>query len=179
MTVRNTAERYGIPVLVFHWTTVLLLVAAFWLGLTMVDMDFSPQKLRYYSWHKWIGVTVFTVTFLRLAWRLTNPAPPLPRMMPRWQQAAAHGSHYLLYALLVVQPLVGWTMSSALGTPVVYLGVLRLPDFVAPDRDLAETLKVVHWSLAWLLVAAISVHVLAALHHHFHLRDGVLRRMLP
>jgi cytochrome b561 len=62
---------------------------------------------------------------------------------------------------------------------VVYLGLLRLPDLVAADRDLAEILKVVHWGLAWLFIAAISVHVLAALHHHFHLRDGVLRRMLP
>ena len=179
MRIRNTAERYGIPALVFHWTTVLLLVGSFSLGLTMVDMDFSPQKLKYYSWHKWIGVTVFAVTFLRLAWRAANPVPPLPAVLPRWQQAAAHGSHYLLYSLLVVQPIVGWTMSSALGTPVVYLGLLRLPDLVAADRDLAETLKVVHWGLAWLFIAAISVHVLAALHHHFHLRDGVLRRMLP
>jgi cytochrome b561 len=179
MAFRNSNERYGIPAQVLHWATVLLLIGTFALGLSMVGMDFSPQKLKFYSWHKWAGITVFAVTMIRVLWRTVNPVPPVPGAMPRWQRIAAHGSHILLYGLLVVQPLVGWVMSSSLGAPVVYLGLIRLPDLVAADRDLGETLKIFHWGFAWLFVSVIAVHVSAALYHHFHLKDDVLRRMLP
>jgi cytochrome b561 len=171
--------RYTGVAIALHWIVALLMIAGFALGLTMVGMRFSPAKLKYFSWHKWLGVTVFLLALLRLLWRLRFPAPPPPENMQRWQIIAAKLSHALLYVLMLVIPISGWLFSSADGVPVVYFGLIALPDLVAPNKALAETLKSVHHSLNWVLLAAVIVHVAAALEHHFIARDDILRRMLP
>jgi cytochrome b561 len=171
--------RYTGVAIALHWLVALLMIAGFALGLTMVGMRFSPAKLRYFSWHKWIGVTVFLLGLLRLLWRLRFAAPPPPESTQRWQIIAAKLSHVLLYVLMLVIPLSGWLFSSADGVPVVYLGRIPLPDLVAPNKVLAETLKSVHHSLNWVLLAAVIVHVAAAIEHHFIARDDILLRMLP
>ncbi len=173
------SNAYSPFAIVLHWLTAALIVGAAGLGLYMVELEFSPTKLKTYSWHKWVGVTIFLLTALRLAWRMVRPAPsPVPGM-PRWQQRVAAGVHAALYVLLFAIPLSGWLMSSALGVPVVYLGIVRLPDLVSKSEPLAEVLKLLHWTLNCLLLAGVAVHASAALKHHFIDRDAVLRRMLP
>jgi polyisoprenoid-binding protein YceI len=76
-------------------------------------------------------------------------------------------------------PLLGWLHSSAAGFPVVLFGVLPLPNLVAADKALADTLGFAHWIGGWALVALIVGHAGAALWHHYKLRDDVLQRMLP
>jgi cytochrome b561 len=178
MRTSETAERYSDTAIALHWLTALLIVTGFTLGLSMVDMPISRQKLQWYAWHKWIGITVFLLTCARLAWRLGHAVPaPLP--MPRWQQRAARVSHGLLYALLLVIPLSGWVYSSSTGVQVVYLGLIPLPDLVSKDRELAAVLRIVHVTLNFTLLALVCVHTAAALKHHFADRDTVLTRMLP
>jgi cytochrome b561 len=179
MLIRNTAERFGFVAKTLHWLTLALLIAAFTLAVSMVNMPFSPRKLEFYSWHKWVGVTIFLVALLRLAWRLLNPVPPQPASIPPWQRRLAGLSHAALYAILIVMPVTGWIMSSALNLPVVYLGLVHIPSPFGVDRALGEAMKVVHLSLAVALLVLVTIHVLAALYHHFVLRDDVLRRMLP
>jgi cytochrome b561 len=99
--------------------------------------------------------------------------------MPHWQRRAARLSHASLYTLLLAMPISGWMMSSALGLSTVYLGLVPLPDLVAPDRALGETLIRVHGVLGVVLALLIAVHLGAAIYHHFVLRDGVALRMLP
>jgi cytochrome b561 len=142
-------------------------------------MPFSPRKLEFYSWHKWVGVTIFLLAVLRLAWRLANPVPRQPQSMARWQRHLACLSHAALYTILLIMPVTGWIMSSALNLPVVYLGLIPLPSPFGVDRALGETMKVVHLSLAIALLVLVAIHVLAAIYHHLALRDDVLRRMLP
>ena len=132
-----------------------------------------------YSWHKWVGVTVFLVVVLRLCWRLANPVPRPPGSVGRGQRILARLSHAGLYAILIVMPTVGWVMSSALNLPVVYLGLVYLPSPFGVDEPLGEALRLVHRYLSYALLALASGHALAALHHHFILRDGVMARMLP
>ncbi len=179
MLIRNTAERFGLVASTLHWLTLVLLIAAFTLAISMVNMPFSPRKLEFYSWHKWVGVTIFLVVLLRLAWRLVNPVPPQPSGMPQWQRRLAALSHGALYAVLIVMPVTGWIMSSALNLPVVYLGLIHIPSPFGVDRALGEAMKAVHLSLAVTLLVLVSIHILAALYHHLVLRDDVLRRMLP
>lgn len=179
MQMRNTAEQFGLVARTLHWLTLVLLIGAFTLAISMVNMPFSPRKLEFYSWHKWVGVTIFLVAVLRLAWRLANPVPLQPEGMPQWQRRLAGLSHALLYTILIVMPVTGWIMSSALNLPVVYLGLVPIPSPFGVDRALGEAMKVVHLSLAVLLLVLVAIHVLAALYHHFALRDDVLRRMLP
>jgi len=171
--------RYTRTAIALHWLVTLLILTALPLGLTMTEMPLSPQKLKFYAWHKWLGVTVFGLVVLRLAWRAVHPPPPLPESVPAWQRSAAHALHWALYALMLVIPLAGWLMSSAKGFQTVYLGVLPIPDLLPKNEALGERLADVHAWLAYALIALLVVHVAAALKHHFIDRDDILRRMLP
>lgn len=175
----STPGRYTNTAIALHWLTFALIAFGFALAVYMTGLPLSPRKLEYFSWHKWIGVTVFMLVVTRLVWRLTHPAPALPAMMPAWQQRAAALIHAALYALLLVIPPTGWLYSSAAGVPTVYLGLLQLPDLLAKDKALAEQFKLVHVTLNYTMLTLIVIHAAAALKHHFVDRDGVLRRMLP
>jgi cytochrome b561 len=170
---------YTRTAILLHWLMALMIFASFTLGLSMVDLPLSPKKLQWYSWHKWMGVTIFILVIMRLLWRAGHPAPPLTAPMPAWQKQAAHVTHWLLYALLIIIPLSGWFRSAAAGVQVVYLGVLPLPNPIAVDKPLGEQLKLVHMLLNYSLAALVITHIAAALKHHWVNKDDVLTRMLP
>ena len=170
---------YASTAIALHWLIFVLIACGFTLAVYMVGLPLSPQKLKYFSWHKWIGVTVFVLVVVRLAWRLTHPAPALPATMPLWQRRAAALNLFALYVLLLVIPPTGWLYSSATGVPTVYLGLVQLPDLLAKDKALAEQLKLIHVTLNFTMLALVVIHAAAALKHHFVDRDDVLRRMLP
>src|SRR5215207_384645 len=115
MTGLAAGARYGRVAILLHWTAALLILAGAGLGLTMTDLPLSPAKLRYYAWHKWIGITVFLVAALRLAWRVVVPPPSFPDAMPRIQVQAARAVHALLYILMLAIPMSGWVYSTATG----------------------------------------------------------------
>ncbi len=175
----NTRTRYTVTAKLLHWLIAIALLANLTLGLVMVDMAFSPAKLRYFNWHKWAGVTILVLVTLRLLWRLGHRPPPLPASMPRWQRLGAELTHYGLYALMFAIPLSGYFYSLAAGYPVVFLGLVKLPVLIGPDPELKTLLKDLHEVLNWTLLALLAAHVGAALKHHFIDRDDVLRRMLP
>lgn len=175
----NAAPRYTSTAIALHWTVALLIFAGFPLGVYMHDLPLSPHKLRLYSYHKWIGVTVFLLAALRISWRIAHPPPALPAAMPRWEKLAASGLHQLLYVLIFAIPLSGWLMSSAKGVQTVWFGVLPLPDLVARDKGLGDQLKALHENLNFILLGAVLAHIGAALKHHFLDRDDILARMLP
>ena len=178
MLTTTTPTRYTGTAIALHWLLALMIFGSFCLGAYMSGLPFSPQRLKLYNWHKWAGVVILALSALRLLWRLTH-RPPADLPMPRWQALAAHGAHWALYALFFAVPLAGWAYSSAAGFPIVWFGVLPLPDFVSPDRALAETLKQLHGTLAWALAAVVVLHVAGALKHQFMDRDGLLQRMRP
>lgn len=172
------AERYGHTAIAFHWLLAVMIVGTFGVGLYMHELPNSLAKLKLYNYHKWAGTTILALSALRLLWRLTH-RPPADLPMPAWQAQAAHVTHGLLYLMFFVVPLVGWAYSSAAGFPIVLYGVLPLPDFVSPDKALAEAIKPWHGRLAWLLAVLVVMHIAAALKHHFIDRDGLLLRMRP
>jgi cytochrome b561 len=175
----SVSARYTSTAIALHWLTFALIACGFALAVYMVDLPLSPLKLKYFSWHKWLGVTVFLVVLARLAWRFTHRPPALPANIPAWQQRAAGAAHIALYALIFIIPLTGWLYSSAAGVPTVYLGIVQLPDLVMKDKALAAQLKALHVTLNYTLLALVVLHAAAALKHHFSERDDVLRRMLP
>jgi cytochrome b561 len=179
-TVPSLKQRYSATAMGLHWLIALMIVAGFYLGWIMTDIPgFTPTKLKYFSWHKWIGVTVFALAVIRLAWRLTHRAPEMPLGMAPLQKLAAEGAHMMLYALMLVIPISGYLYSSAAGIQVVYLGIVPLPTLIGPDTALKTMLRIVHIWLNYTLLALVTVHVLAALKHHFIDRDGLLARMIP
>ena len=173
--------RYSTPAIALHWLLALMLLTSFCVGFYMSGLSFSPLRLKLYNWHKWAGIAILSLSALRLLWRLWRRPPPLPasmvRNMPAWQQAAHHGTHAALYLLFFAVPLPGWAYSSAAGFPVVFLGLLQLPDFVPASEALADALKPWHQFSAYTLAALAVLHVAAALKHHFVDRDGLLVRI--
>jgi cytochrome b561 len=174
----SSPHRYTAIAIGLHWLIAGLILISVGLGLYMVGLKLSPLKLRLYSWHKWVGVTIFLLIVARLIWRTAN-APPPPIASPRWQQVAAIVNHWLLYVLLICIPISGWLMSSAYGVPVVYFGMVPLPDLLGKNKELGDALKALHETLAFTMLALVAVHAAAALKHHWLDRDDVLYRMLP
>lgn len=131
-----------------------------------------------YGSHKLIGFLLLWLMAGRLAYRLLRGAPPDEPGLTAWQTVASHIVHWLLYGLLLVVPLLGW-IGVSLYPSLGIFGLFDLPALVAPNEDAAKRVLALHGWLAYLIAALAAVHIGAALHHHFVLKDGVLRRMLP
>jgi cytochrome b561 len=173
-------QRYTNIAILFHWLIALLIIGSFTMGLVMTDMPgITPTKLKYYSWHKWAGVTILALAMLRLLWRLTHQAPPYPASMSSWQQRGATALHALLYVLMFAVPLSGYFYTLSAGYPVVYFGLFELPVLIGPNPELKPILKGLHFWLNMTLAGAVGLHILAALKHQLIDRDGVLKRMMP
>jgi len=179
MHIRNSAERYGAVAQFLHWLIVALLIVQVSTALLADDMPLGLAKLAMLARHKSFGMTILALALIRVLWRLANPAPPLPATLKPYERALARVTHVLLYALLFAMPLSGWAMSAALNYPVSWFHLFTWPNPVSPDKHLAEILKDVHETLAYVLAATVTLHILAALKHHFVLKDDTLRRMLP
>ena len=174
----NPSSRYTGPAILLHWLLALMIVAAFGVGVYMSDLPVSPSRLKLYNYHKWAGVTILALSGLRLLWRLSHRPPP-NAPMPAWQARTVRITHGLLYAMFFAVPLVGWAYSSAAGFPVVWFGVLPLPDFVPVDKVLAEAIKPWHERSAMLLALLVVLHIAGVMKHQFIDRDGLISRMRP
>jgi cytochrome b561 len=160
-----------------HWLTVLLVAMQFVIGWTMPDVHKDTQPVNLIAWHLGVGATLVAVTAIRVIWRLTHW--PTPDELPPLLSVVSRITHVLLYAALVLVPLLGWINASSRGWTVRLLGVVPYPALSEPGSTFGDEMGDVHGILAWVLFALISLHVVAALFHRFVLRDHVLQRMLP
>lgn len=177
MGLRNTAATFGWLTRGLHWLTAALVLAAVPLGLWIARMEPSLAALRYYGWHKTLGITVLALIVLRLCWHRVSPPPaPLPSGPP-WQDRLARAVHAGLYIALVAMPLSGWIASSATGIDTVVFGRWTLPS-IAPVSERWETAGfAVHGILAWGVVALVALHVAGAIRRGLK-SDGTMRRMI-
>ena len=179
MGIRNTTQRWGAVSQSLHWLIVVLLIVQVTLAEMADELPIGVKKLTLLARHKSVGITIFALALLRLAWRLQNPTPLLPGTLKPYERALARFTHVMLYVLLFAMPLSGWMMSSARGFPVSWFHIFQLPDLVPKNKALYELLVTTHGVLAWTLGVVAIIHMVAALKHHFVLKDDVLRRMLP
>ena len=175
----NTANSWGLISQTLHWIVVLLLIWQFTTALIAANLPLGLEKLAMLTRHKSVGMLVLGIVVFRIAWRLANTTPSGPINCPVWQKRLARCSHLIMYLCLIGLPISGWIMSSARNFPVSFFGLFQVPDLVAPDTGLYEHFRSFHGWLACVLAATVSIHILAALKHHFVDRDEVLRRMLP
>lgn len=179
LPIRNTLTHYGLVSQLLHWAVVVLITLQFIWAWRIDQTDSVIETYRLTVQHKSIGMTVLMLAVLRLAWRLFNRPPPLPAAMPRWEITASKISHWLLYGLIFAMPLTGWAYSSAGGYGAEWFGWVDIPGFMPESGRLEEILGEVHELLSKALIAVVSIHILAALRHHFILKDTILKRMLP
>ena len=107
--------RYNQIARIFHWASVLLITAVFGCGITMGQIGRGPVQDSLFFLHLGLGVTVLGITVLRLIWRMAHPVPAEPAFLGTIQIVAARTTHWLLYALLIAQPVIGWIGESAFG----------------------------------------------------------------
>jgi len=158
-----------------HWAMAAAVLAQLFIGVGMVAS--LPGYHRLVRIHEPLGVLILVLVAIRLVNRLLNPAPPLPEDMPAPLKFAAHASHVVLYVLMFALPLVGWTMLSAAGYPIVLYGPLRLPPILPRDVELYALLRATHTVLAFALFATFIAPLSAALMHALIFRDGVFPSM--
>jgi len=171
-------EYWGRFSIALHWLTFLMIVGLAIVGLTMGDLPTGKLKLQVFALHKSFGLTVLGITALRIAWRLIEKRPALAPG-PAWQRAAAVATHYALYLLLLLVPFSGWWYNTTAGFPLKWFGLFKLPKLGDYDHALKAQAKDTHEFLFWVLAATIAVHAVAALWHHYRVRDRTLARMLP
>ena len=159
-----------------HWVMAAAIIFMLAVGLYMTRQEYSPFIISLYGVHKSIGFLILVAAALRLSWRWKSALPP-EAPAPKWQQRTARYTHYALYVLMFLMPLSGWAMSSALGFPVSVFGWFVLPDIAPAGKELGHLLEEIHEYSAYTLIALSSLHILAALYHHFVKKDDLLRRM--
>lgn len=160
-----------------HWLMAVLLLAMLFIGAGMVA-SVSERHEWLLHLHKPLGIALLALVVIRLLVRFSTRQPPLPADLPPVQVLAAKASHWLLYALMLAMPLLGWAMISAAGDPVMLGSALQLPAIVPANAQLFAFLRKAHGYLAYLLFLTVLVHLAAALFHGLIRRDGVLQSML-
>ncbi len=176
--MRSVGERFTPVQRCLHWLMAAMVLAMLFIGIGMVS-TLHPKFLTLIAIHRPLGIAILVLAVLRLGVRLRRGAPPLPADLPWWMAAGAKASHVVLYVLLIAMPLVGWSMLSAGGYPIVLYGPIRLPPIAPHDAALYAFLRTAHTYLAYLFLATILMHVAAALFHALIRRDGVFRSMAP
>jgi cytochrome b561 len=159
-----------------HWLMAAMVLAMLFIGIGMVS-TLQPKFLTLIAIHRPLGIAILLLAIFRLGVRLRRGAPSLPADLPLWQAISAKASHYLLYALLIAMPLVGWSMLSAGGFPIVLGGPIHLPKIMPHNDELYAFLRSAHTILAFLFFATILLHVGAALFHRLIRQDGVFSSM--
>ena len=177
----HPAGQYGAIAKLFHWVTLGLMLVALPLGFVIQHVK-DASKMGFYALHESAGLTILFVALARLAWRRLSPPPSMPNDMPKLMRTTSTAVHHELYALLILQPLLGFLATNAWGFPMqgatAYLGFIELPKFMEAWEGLAKILSLLHSIGGWLLVVLIALHIAGALFHHAIRRDGTLMRMI-
>ena len=177
--MRNTSSSWGSLARWFHWLLGAAIIGLIAFGWWMNHIPARPDRFFYRSIHADIGYVILLLTVLRLVWRAVNPTPAMPPETSRWQKIAAHVSHGALYLVVILVAMLGWAHSGA-RTPDYsdFFGLFQVPQFTSPDRAAAGAYEDRHILFAYVLLALIAIHVVAALWHHFIRRDRIVARMV-
>ena len=160
-----------------HWATAVLVIANFALAQTW-DWFAKPAKELMEDTHMSFGVLLPAVIVARLAWRFT-PGHEVASLETGWVKAASKATHYLLYALLVAEAALGFTFRWGAGRPMEFFGAGIPPLIGEIARPMRHDLRELHEWIGWAIIALAAIHALAALYHHYVVKDRVLVRMLP
>jgi cytochrome b561 len=160
-----------------HWSIVVLIAGQFVIGWTMPHVHHDTKPVGLIAWHLGVGATLVAAMAVRIVWRLTHRPPP--DALAPLLSAVSRITHFLLYAALVVVPVLGWANASSRGWTVKLLGLVSYPSLTPAGSEFGHEMGDVHGVVAWVLFALIGMHVAAALFHRFVLRDQVMHRMLP
>lgn len=163
----------------FHWGLGLAIIGMLAYGWWMNHIPARPDRYFHRSIHADIGYVTLLLMALRLIWRAMQPRPCLPPGTPRWERVLVYANQGAMYVMTIVVALLGWAHSGAHKPDYAdWFGLFRVPQLTSESRANARLFETWHIYLAYVLLAMIVLHVLAALYHHFVRRDRVLMRMV-
>ena len=173
----SQSARYTLPAILFHWTSFALVVFVGVLGLLFGSIP-RPSRMFWINIHAVVGLAVLALALARVSWRLRRPPPPYSEGVSALARRLSQPVHWLLYALMVVLPVVG-IVAYVWHARVFDFGLFKLNFGVASNKLVYEAAEEIHEMLAYSLFGLAGLHGLAALWHHFVQKDGILARMWP
>jgi cytochrome b561 len=181
MTTVKASVSEGHPTLVrfLHWGTALTIAVSVSAILLRETVEHKALRSALLELHRQLGMLVMLAIVARIAFRLAVGLRSHASDIGAALRVAASVAHWLMYAVLASVTLLGWALCNAHAVHLRLLGLLALPNIIAADSELADTLNDYHVWGAWVLLGFVATHVLAALWHHFVRRDAVLKAMLP
>ncbi|AMO72881.1 cytochrome b [Sphingorhabdus sp. M41] len=179
MTATQAHARYARLSIFLHWAMLLLITAVY--SCILLRESFprgSDLREGLKMWHFMLGLSVLALVIIRIVARLLTTKPPIKPEPPAWQMLLAKVTHLALYAFMLAMPIAGWLILSSADKTIPFFG-LELPALVAPDKALAEQIEELHETVGTIGYFLIGLHALAALFHHYVVKDNTLKRMLP
>ncbi|MEQ1547568.1 MAG: cytochrome b [Chakrabartia sp.] len=179
MTETLLRPRYSSLSIALHWVMLILMIAVY---ACMELREFYPKGSDFREglkmWHFMLGLSVLVLVLVRIVARVTVSAPLITPVPPAWQVLFAKLTHLALYAFMIAMPIAGWVILSASGKVIPFFG-LDLPALVGPNKALAGQVKELHETVGTVGYFLVGLHALAALFHHYIVKDDTLRRMMP
>ena len=176
MQSSNTSEKYGLLAKLFHWFTFIALIIQIPFGFYLVGLEFSDRRIDLENIHILIGITIFYFVLLRLIWKLFNPSPKSEHNFFKGQNLIAKTNHFLLYVGLFTITISGVLKKLYMGEKLNFF--IFQYAFKESNFQLADSFYVVHIYANYLLIALVSLHILATVAHHVFFKDKILKKML-
>jgi cytochrome b561 len=178
MRLINNKEQFGLVAVSLHWIIALLTLGLFVLGVWMVELDYYDSWYQQAPWwHKGLGVMTLILLITRSVWQFLNPSPLALDSITLWQQKAAHIVHFLMNLLIFIICVSGYLIVTAKGKGLAVFDWFTVPSLATNVNNLEDLAGDIHYLLAYLLMALVLLHILAALLHHFIYKDKTLKRM--
>lgn len=175
MHVKNTLTEYGLISKLFHWISALLLFIQIPLGFYLVDLDFGPERLSIENIHVVIGLSIFYLVILRLISKIINPNPKLEPSIFKGQRFLAKLNHVLLYVTILSITISGILKKLFSGeTLIIVFKKIRIED----NFELSEIFYDIHVFSNYLIIALITLHIMAVIIHKFLFNDNLLKKIL-
>lgn len=179
--LRNNKSSYGWISILLHWIGALSIIFLFGLGLYMVELSYYDTWYKgSLDLHKSIGITLFFVWMIRIAWRWLNDTPKTEanNRIEKLEHTAAHLMHIALYILVICLMASGYLISTADGRGISVFEFFEIPALPALIENQEDIAGDIHWFLAWAVIGMAALHALAALKHHFINKDETLLKMI-
>jgi cytochrome b561 len=184
MAAHNTDQLWGSVTKALHWSIAVLIIGniviAQWISTLEVGTPGDPELWRFLTpLHKSIGLLALVLIVLRLGWAFSGTRPDLPSDTPQWQRNLTYSVHSLLYMLILLVPVAGYTTSAAFESLFEFFGMFVVPNVVPKNETLATVTYWIHFVGGWALAGLVVLHAASAVWHHVIKKDDILIRMLP
>ena len=176
MKIVNSSEEYGLLAKLFHWVTFIILIIQIPFGFYLVGLEFSDRRIDLENIHILIGISIFYFVLLRLIWKLFNPSPKSEHNFFKGQNLIAKTNHLLLYVGIFTITTSGMLKKLYMGEKLNFF-IFKYA-FKESNFQLADSFYVVHIYANYLLIALVSLHVLATIAHHVFFKDKILKKIL-